>query len=192
MWPPSPPVALSTMANSHSDEMTRKRQPYTGRALLSGALFAVSSCLAAGTASAATPSAGRPYLVKVQANHTLTAIGPSALGVNTRPWAASLLTPPVPGLVHSAGIRGSGLQRWANGRPVPLEDKLGRPAGREIRLITIGPRYNFDQWATFARSQHETMLVHINYGTGTPSEAAAWVRYANLDKHYGVRYWEVG
>ena len=86
----------------------------------------------------------------------------------------------------------SGLQWWANGRPLPLEDNSVDPLAANYGYQQLAPRYNFDQWASFARSQHETMLVHVNYGTGTPSEAAAWVRYANLDKHYGVRYWEVG
>jgi alpha-N-arabinofuranosidase len=151
-----------------------------------------SSCLAAGPASGATPAPDRPYLVNVHANHTLTAIGPAALGVNTPPWAASLLTPAVPGLVHSADIREvafnggpmDDLYHWRTNGVDPLAAKYG--------YQQLAPRYNFDQWATFARSQHETMFVHVNYGTGTPSEAAAWVRYANLDKHYGVRYWEVG
>ncbi len=180
------------MTNSQSVETMDKRRPYTSRALVWGACLAVTTCLSAGTASAATPSAGRPYVVDIQPNHTLTAMGPSALGVNTPPWAASLLTPPVPGLVRSAGIREmvfnggpvDDLYHWRTNSVDPLAAKYG--------YQQLSPHYNFDQWATFARSQHETMLVHVNYGTGTPSEAAAWVRYANVDKHYGVHYWEVG
>ena len=104
MWPSGNAVTLSTMTNSQSERIVRKIHTYTSRAILWGAFLAVTSCLVAGTASGATPPPDQPYLVSVQANHTLTAIGPSALGVNTPPWAASLLTPPVPGLVHSAGI----------------------------------------------------------------------------------------
>ena len=170
----------------------RKRHAVRSRALLWGAFVAGSSCLAAGTASAATPSAGRPYLVSIQATHTLTPIGPSALGVNTPPWAASLLTAAVPSLIRSSGIREMAfnggplddLYHWRTNTVDPLAAKYG--------YQQLAPHYNFDQWATFARSQHEAMLVHVNYGTGTPAEAAAWVHYANRDKHYGVRYWEVG
>jgi alpha-N-arabinofuranosidase len=180
------------MNNTQSEEIVRKKLSYTSRTILWGAFLAVTSCLVAGTASGATPSPDQPYLVSVQANRTLTAIGPSALGVNTPPWAASLLTPPVPGLVHSAGIREvafnggplDDLYHWRTNAVDPLAAKYGYQG--------LAPHYNFDQWATFARSQHETMLVHVNYGTGAPGEAAGWVRYANLDKHYGVRYWEVG
>jgi len=32
----------------------------------------------------------------------------------------------------------------------------------------------------------------VNYGSGTPAEAASWVRYSNVTNHYGFKYWEVG
>ena len=42
-------------------------------------------------------------------------------------------------------------------------------------------------------------VITVNYGSnsagtggGDPNEAAAWVRYANSTKHYGVSYWEIG
>jgi hypothetical protein len=35
-------------------------------------------------------------------------------------------------------------------------------------------------------------MITVNFGTGTPEEAAAWVHYANRVKGYGIRYWQVG
>jgi hypothetical protein len=42
-------------------------------------------------------------------------------------------------------------------------------------------------------------VITVNYGSnaagtagGDPSEAAAWVKYANIDKGWKVRYWEIG
>ena len=35
-------------------------------------------------------------------------------------------------------------------------------------------------------------IVTVNYGTGTPQEAAAWVRHANVTNHLGFKYWEIG
>lgn len=52
--------------------------------------------------------------------------------------------------------------------------------------------FDFDRFGSFARDTHRTATVHINYGTGTPEEAAAWVRYANITHDYGVRNWEIG
>jgi hypothetical protein len=35
-------------------------------------------------------------------------------------------------------------------------------------------------------------MICVNYGTGTAEEAAAWVRYANLEKKMGIKLWQVG
>src|SRR5579885_2272394 len=37
-----------------------------------------------------------------------------------------------------------------------------------------------------------TPIITVNYGTGTPEEAAAWVKYANVTKHYHIHYWDIG
>lgn len=34
--------------------------------------------------------------------------------------------------------------------------------------------------------------ICVNYGTGTPEEAAAWVKHANVDRKMGIRLWQVG
>ena len=35
-------------------------------------------------------------------------------------------------------------------------------------------------------------IITVNYGSGTPEEAAAWVRHANVTNLYGFKYWEIG
>ena len=35
-------------------------------------------------------------------------------------------------------------------------------------------------------------ILTANYGSGTVQEAADWVKYSNVDKGYGVKYWEIG
>ncbi len=35
-------------------------------------------------------------------------------------------------------------------------------------------------------------VICVNYGTGTPPEAAAWVEYANIVQGYGIKYWQIG
>ena len=35
-------------------------------------------------------------------------------------------------------------------------------------------------------------IITVNFGTGTPQEAAAWVHYANVVKGYGIKYWQIG
>lgn len=49
------------------------------------------------------------------------------------------------------------------------------------------------------KTQHEWInnlgteaMVTVNVGSGTPTVAAEWVKWANQTQRYGVRYWEVG
>ena len=51
---------------------------------------------------------------------------------------------------------------------------------------------NFDAFANIAKSTQAQVFITVNYGTGTPQEAADWVRYANKTKKYGFKYWEIG
>jgi hypothetical protein len=48
---------------------------------------------------------------------------------------------------------------------------------------------NFLYIAKHTGAQH---YMIANYGTGTPEEAADWVRYCNITNQAGCKYWEVG
>jgi hypothetical protein len=51
---------------------------------------------------------------------------------------------------------------------------------------------SFDAFASVARAVNAQAFVTVNYGTGTAQEAADWVRYSNITKGYGFKYWEIG
>jgi len=51
---------------------------------------------------------------------------------------------------------------------------------------------NFDEFVAIAAATRAAVYITANYGTGTPEEAAAWVRYANKVKRHNVHYWEIG
>ncbi len=54
---------------------------------------------------------------------------------------------------------------------------------------------DFESFMTYANAftpQHAIPLITVNFGTGTPQEAAAWVNYANKVKNYGIKYWQIG
>lgn len=52
---------------------------------------------------------------------------------------------------------------------------------------------DFDDFASVAvPATGGQCFITTNYGTGTAAEAAAWVQYSNVTKHYGMKYWEVG
>jgi len=51
---------------------------------------------------------------------------------------------------------------------------------------------SFDEFVAIAAATRAAVYITANYGTGTPEEAAAWVKYANKVKRHNVRYWELG
>jgi len=51
---------------------------------------------------------------------------------------------------------------------------------------------SFDKFAHVATTAAAQVFITANYGSGTPTEAADWVRYGNVTKGYGFKYWEIG
>jgi alpha-N-arabinofuranosidase len=51
---------------------------------------------------------------------------------------------------------------------------------------------SFDSFAQVATTVGTQAFITVDYGSGTPAEAAAWVQESNVTKHYGFKYWEVG
>jgi alpha-L-arabinofuranosidase len=79
-----------------------------------------------------------------------------------------------------------------------LAARLERRGGDAVRQTNsapggfVAPGNDFDSFMSTVRSAGAQPIVIANYGTGTPQEAADWVRYANVTKGYGARYWEIG
>jgi alpha-L-arabinofuranosidase len=157
--------------------------------MMAATLLALTPATAASATSAAATVTVRP-------DHPIAALARNAIGVNTPFWNPNLVHPAVPSLIRQAGLgrlvfNGGGvsdLYHWADGSISPDPD----PADHDTNYAALPPQVTFDEFASVARSAHAEMMVHVNYGTGTPTEAAQWVRYANGVKHYGVRDWEVG
>ncbi len=61
-----------------------------------------------------------------------------------------------------------------------------------IGSTTTDGSTNFDAFAQIAVATGAQVYITTNYGTGTPEEAAAWVKYSNKTKGYGFKYWEIG
>lgn len=60
--------------------------------------------------------------------------------------------------------------------------------------VNYYPTFDFESYMTFMKglSPAGIPVITVNFGTGTPQEAAAWVHYANVVKGYGIKYWQVG
>ncbi len=117
----------------------------------------------------------------------------SAFGMNTAVWDNNLLDPDVPGLMRRAGIT---ILRFPGGSTADVYHW-------QDNSITFGHGYvnpnTFDAFMGVAHQIGAQAFITVNYGSNTtgtdggdPAEAAAWVQYANITKHYGISYWEIG
>jgi hypothetical protein len=123
--------------------------------------------------------------VNVSAGQSLRTADSRWFGLNTAVWDDDLDTPQTVGLLQEAG---TALLRFPGGS---LSDQYHWATGVTLSNNWAWPVSfaNFIQLATNAGVQ---ALITVNYGTGTPAEAAAWVRCANVTNHLGCHYWEIG
>lgn len=149
-----------------------------------------------GKAFGASLTAGTPVTVSVDAGHALATVPDAAVGVNTAVWDGHLQDSSIPGLLQGAGTQilrfpggsTSDAYHWQTNSITPGQGGYANPAN------------TFDNFMTHVAQPAQTStMVTVNYGSnaagnggGDPSEAAAWVNYANNTQHYGVKYWEIG
>ena len=136
----------------------------------------------AATATAATATAAS---VTVNANSGLGTIPASAIGLNTAVYDGYMNDTPIPGLLKAAGI-----------------DALRYPGGSYSDIYNWqtnvaqggydAPGTNFSDFMTTAQAAGAQPIITVNYGTGTPALAAAWVKDADVTSNDGIQYWEVG
>ncbi len=94
-------------------------------------------------------------------------------------------------LIRFPGGVFSDFYHWKNG----VGPRGSRPASAHVPGADKSPNhFGTDEALQFARLVGGQLLITVNAGTGTPAEAADWVRYVN-GKSPGkpqVTYWEVG
>ncbi len=123
--------------------------------------------------------------VTINLHQVLSTLSPLALGVNAAVWDGHLQDSQIPGLLRTDGVK---IMRYPGGSTADqfhwqtntLDD--GSSAGTN----------SFDKFMTVVRQVGATPIITVNYGTGTPEEAAAWVKYANVTRHYHIQYWDIG
>ncbi|MFD9738758.1 cellulose binding domain-containing protein [Umezawaea sp. NPDC059074] len=146
------------------------------------ALVLVAAQLSAPTATA-QPVPG--VSVSVNARAGLETVSDTAVGANHAIWDTTLGTPEVADLMKGAGVRAL---RYPGGSYSDIYHWRDHTAPGGY----VAPNTDFDHFMAGAQRTGAQPIVTANYGTGTPQEAADWVRYANVEKHYGVKYWEIG
>jgi hypothetical protein len=148
-----------------------------------------------GTAASAT----------IDTNNALGQLSPIAFGANTAVWDGNLLDSSVPGLLSNGGVKilrypggsTSDVYHWQSNTTVPNQSYAN-------------PSNTFDAFMNVAQATGAQAMITVNYGSGTPQEAANWVQYANkgganysgpvptyaggsaTGHTYGIKYWEIG
>ncbi|TQM80854.1 alpha-L-arabinofuranosidase [Saccharothrix saharensis] len=149
------------------------------------ALAALVAAQVALTAGAPAHAADSAVTVTVNTRAGLEVVDEAATGVNHAIWDTHLGSDAVADLLKDAGVKAmrypggsySDIYHWADHTA---------PGGY------VAPNTDFDTFMRGVRRAGGQAIVTANYGTGTAEEAAAWVRYANVEKRYGVKYWEIG
>jgi cellulose binding protein with CBM2 domain/fibronectin type III domain protein len=151
---------------------------------VAGALTAASlSAMPAPPVAAAAE--GSAVNVTVNANENLGTIPSTAYGVNQAVWDSNMNTPTSVGLLSQAHV---GMMRYPGGSYGDIYHFADNtaPGG----FVAAGT--NFDSFMSTANAVGAQPIIIANYGTGSPAEAADWVKYANVTKGYGAKYWEIG
>ncbi|MEV1076375.1 cellulose binding domain-containing protein [Micromonospora parva] len=159
------------------------RTPKTRAALPAGLLLAASAL--AGVNPPSASAAADPVTVTVNTRAGLATVPDTALGVNHAIWDANLGTAETSDLLRDAGVQ---MMRYPGGSYADINHWKDHTAPGGY----VAPGTDFDTFMAAVRRAGAQPMIIANYGTGTPAEAADWVRYANVTKGYDARYWTVG
>ena len=150
-----------------------------------------------GTVAPAWSATATAATVSVDATTTSATVPGTAIGINGSTYDGALTDAAVPGLLSAAGTN---LIRFPGGT---ASDSYNWKTNTDV--VSGKPQaVNFDQYAMLLSQTNAQGMITVNYGTGdtagatlSPAEtgaqfAADWVRYSNVTKHYGIKYWEIG
>jgi hypothetical protein len=162
--------------------------------------LAVAGSFAAGSGGAARASTagGDPAeQISVSPGSALAMVPGTAIGINASTYDGSLLDAKVPSLLRSAGVS---LIRLPGGTE---SDEYDWKTSTDV-ISSAKEAVDFGQFMSVVRQAGAQAMITVNYGTGNtigqrdgtgetgPQIAADWVRYANVEHHYHIRYWEIG
>ena len=111
-------------------------------------------------------------VITVELAESAAEINPYVFGINHGPWSEVSLD-----MQEEAREVGFTFLRWPGGN--------------------WGDRFNLtkpqiDLFMIQARNWNAEPSIHVRLEGGTPEQAAELVRYTNIEKEYGVRYWYIG
>ena len=156
------------------------------------ALAAAALCLPSCSAWAQTTATVAVNTASVSAT-----VPPEGYGVDTAVYDGGLTASGVAPALQAAGVTAL---RYPGGS---YADVFNFISGTDQTLndgAYLAPNTSFNLWMSdTVQPAGAAAVITVNYGSNVtdngpalPSEAAAWVQYANVTNHYGIVYWEIG
>ncbi|MFF3908323.1 cellulose-binding protein [Streptomyces sp. NPDC001848] len=180
MSPDDPTTTEQPMPRGRTHRRSRTR-----RRIVVGAVAALLAGAGAG-ALALSAGAAPTVAVTVDAGASLGTVPSTGVGLNTAVYDPNMNDTTAASLMKAAGIR---QLRFPGGSYADAYHwKTHTLEGGAYAV----PGTDFDHFMATAKRVGAQPIITANYGSGTPQEAADWVKYANVDKGYGVKYWEIG
>jgi hypothetical protein len=122
----------------------------------------------------------------VNATAGLGPVPANAIGLNTAVYDGNMNDAAIPPLLKAAGIDAL---RYPGGS---YSDIYNWQTDTAVENGYIAPNTNFADFMSTAQAAGAKPIITVNYGSGTPALAAAWVQDADVTNNYGIAYWEVG
>lgn len=123
--------------------------------------------------------------LEADASSVIRAADPCWFGMNVAVWDDDFSTSATSNALREIGCT---TLRFPGGSLSDIYDWRTRIAGSNDFLSPV----SFEDFMTMATNLAAQAFITVNYGTGTPSEAAAWVACANITNHCHFQYWEIG
>ncbi|HWA84881.1 MAG TPA: immunoglobulin domain-containing protein [Opitutus sp.] len=129
--------------------------------------------------------------IAVDATQVVRTVDSRMFGLNTAVWDGLLSSKSTVPLLRAVDIR---VLRFPGGSTSDTYDwRMNRSyAQNSTTPNSWNWSIDFDDFAQVARSVGAQAIITVNYGSGTPQDAADWVTYSNVTKGYGFKYWEIG
>jgi hypothetical protein len=151
------------------------------------------------TATSLAQTTATPSTVTVNTTSGLAQLADTPIGANAAVWDSHLYEAAIPALLSDAGVR---LVRYPGGSTADVYHWQSNTGGYTANT--------FDSYMSVVQAAHAQAMITVNYGSGTPAEAAGWVQYANTGgpsysgpvptypggsatgQRYRIKYWEIG
>jgi len=150
--------------------------------VIAAAALATGTALTAGAVPAKATAAVN---VTVNAGEGLGTVPSTAYGLNQAVWDSQMNTQTSVNMLSQAGVE---MMRYPGGSYGDIYNWQNNTAPGGF----VAQGTNFDSFMGTVQAVGAQAILIANYGSGSPQEAADWVKYANVTKGYHDQYWEIG